>query len=57
MQIQKYDIRPATSQNYIWHPIANKHYSLNPLKPNDPYRGRTAPLTSKVSFYIFIQQI
>jgi hypothetical protein len=31
--------------------------NLNPLKPNDPYRGRTAPLTSKVSFYIFIQQI
>jgi len=29
----------------------------NPLTPNDPYRGRTAPLTSKVSFYIFIQQI
>ena len=21
--------------------------SANPLKPNDPYRGRTAPLTSK----------
>ena len=31
--------------------------SLNPLKPNDPYRGLTAPLTSKVAFYIFIQQI
>ena len=31
--------------------------SINPLKPNDPYSGRTAPLTSKVSFYIFIQQI
>jgi hypothetical protein len=30
---------------------------LNPLKPNDPYRGRNAPLTSKVAFYIFIQQI
>ena len=30
---------------------------LNPLTPNDPYRGRTAPLTSKVAFYIFIQQI
>jgi len=30
---------------------------LNPLTPNDPYRGRTAPLTSKVVFYIFIQQI
>ena len=21
--------------------------TVNPLKPNDPYRGRTAPLTSK----------
>ena len=30
---------------------------FNPLKPNDPYRGRTAPITSKVAFYIFIQQI
>jgi len=30
---------------------------LNPLTHNDPYRGRTAPLTSKVAFYIFIQQI
>ena len=30
---------------------------VNPLMPNDPYRGRTAPLTSKVAFYIFIQQI
>ena len=30
---------------------------FNTLTPNDPYRGRTAPLTSKVAFYIFIQQI
>ena len=30
---------------------------LNPLTPNDPYSGRTAPLTSKLAFYIFIQQI
>ena len=30
---------------------------FNPLTPNDPYRGRTAPLASKVEFYIFIQQI
>ena len=30
---------------------------FEPLKPNDPYRGRTAPLTAKVPFYIFIQQI
>jgi hypothetical protein len=28
-----------------------------PLTPNDTYRCRTAPLTSKVAFYIFIQQI
>jgi len=30
---------------------------INPLTPNDPYSGRTAPLTSKVAFCIFIQQI
>jgi hypothetical protein len=30
---------------------------INPLKPNDPFSGRTAPLTSKDAFYIFIQQI
>jgi hypothetical protein len=24
---------------------------FNPLTPNDPYRGSTAPLTSKVAFY------
>jgi len=33
--------------NRIWgvQPCAEAH--LNPLTPNDPYRGRTAPLTSK----------
>ena len=31
--------------------------NLNLLTPNDPYRGHTAPLTSKVAFHIFIQQI
>jgi len=30
---------------------------FNLLTPNINYSGRTAPLTSKVSFYIFIQQI
>ena len=30
---------------------------FNPLTPNDPYSCRTAPLTSKVAFYIFIHQI
>jgi len=29
----------------------------NPLTPSVKYSGRTAPLTSKVAFYIFIQQI
>ena len=27
------------------------------MTPNDTYRGRTAPLTCEVAFYIFIQQI
>jgi len=31
--------------------------NTNPLTPNVNYSGRTAPLTSKVAFYIFIQQI
>ena len=30
---------------------------INLLTPNANYSGRTAPLTSKVAFYIFIQQI
>jgi len=32
-------------------------FRLNLLTPNDPYSGRTAPLTSNFAFYIFIQQI
>jgi len=32
-------------------------FDINHLTPNVNYSGRTAPLTSKVSFYIFIQQI
>ena len=31
--------------------------SFNLLTPNVNYSGRTAPLTSKVAFYMFIQQI
>jgi len=30
---------------------------INLLTSNVKYSGRTAPLTSKVAFYIFIQQI
>ena len=33
------------------------HPQFIPLKHNDHYSVRTAPLTSKVAFYIFIQQI
>ena len=29
------------------HNITLKAYFFNPLTPNDPYSGRTAPLTSK----------
>jgi hypothetical protein len=39
----------------LWMPTKSEEF--NPLKPNDAYRRRTAPLTSKVAFYIFIQQI
>ena len=28
MHIQNNDITPATSQNYIWHPITKKLYTL-----------------------------
>jgi len=41
-------------------PARNKWFSplpFNLLTPNVNYSGRTAPLTSKVVFYIFIQQI
>ena len=35
---------------------SSKH--INRLTPNDPYMGRTAPLTCKrCIFFIFIQQI
>ena len=36
--------------------VKNKIY-INLLTPNVNYSGRTAPLTSEVAFYIFIQQI
>ena len=37
--------------------FSNIYTSINLLTPNVNYSGRTAPLTSKVPFYIFIQQI
>ena len=37
--------------------LEQSYFFLNPLTPKDHYSGRTAPLTSKFAFYIFIQQI
>jgi len=37
----------------IWDPKHPMHFNL--LTPNVNYSGHTAPLTSKVAFYIFIQ--
>jgi len=37
--------------------VASRWTIINLLMPNVNYSGRTAPLTSKVAFYIFIQQI
>ena len=50
---------PRPSHSRFYHPnhIGWGVQNINPLKPNDAYRRRTAPLTSKVAFYIFIQQI
>jgi len=42
-------IEPATFRNVARY--------LKLLTPNVNYSGRTAPLTSKVSFYIFIKKI
>jgi len=38
-------------------PLLYPERPVNLLTPNVNYTGRTAPLTSKVAFYIFIQQI
>ena len=37
--------------------IPNMYNEINLLTPNVNYSGRTAPLTSKIAFYIFIQHI
>ena len=42
---------------YIINSIFETWLLINLLTPNVNYSGRTAPLTSKVAFYIFIQQI
>ena len=37
--------------------FATRAHLINLLTPSVNYSGRTAPLTSKVAFYLFIQQI
>jgi len=63
------DLRPEVIPVIIWAIGTNRESvtqhlnnvqgerEINPLTPNDPYSGRTAPLTSTVAFYIFIQRI
>ena len=48
------DATHCTASSSVTH---TKAFRINPMKPNDYYSGRTAPLTSKVLFYIFIKQI
>jgi len=47
----KYISRRTTSSESV------SPMSFNLLAPNVNYSGRTAPLTSKVAFYTFIQQM
>jgi len=44
-------------KNVICGPSDRQYLIFNLLMPNANYNGRTAPLTSKVAFYTFIQQI
>ena len=48
---------PATDLNVGIAMCLDTYYDINLLTPNVNYSGRTATLTSKVAFYIFIQQI
>ena len=51
--VTDFNRRPIVSQDIL----AFIHKAVNPLTPNDHYSVRTAPLTFKVAFYIFIQQM
>ena len=48
--------RKVKKKKLLVHPVTSQSL-LNHLTPKDPYKDRTAQLTSKVAFYIFIQQI
>ena len=49
---------PAARHVDLVEPLTETDRLLNPLTPNDPYMGRTAPLTSKrCILYIFSTNI
>jgi len=54
---QRFEVAPCVIPSTVDGVFVTVPHDINPLTPNDPYRGRTAPLTFKVAFYIFIQQI
>ena len=45
---------PAADGKSVVMPTLVKGTAVKPLTPNDHYSGRTAPLTSEVTFYIYI---
>jgi len=47
----------ALHKAFFYRTLTIKFKVINLLTPNVNYSGCTAPLTSKVAFYIFIQQI
>ena len=52
-----YEISWAEEQKLQLAVFCHSNFMFNLLTPNVNYSGRTAPLISKVAFYIFIQQI
>ena len=57
-KIYKTNLSQDINKRLIFTHVTTLHLRvINPLTPNDPYNARTASLTSKVAFYIFIQQI
>ena len=55
-KLQTYNKINGAIGRYFWKTNEQRN-EIDPSTSNDPYRDRTALLTSKVAFYIFIQQI
>jgi hypothetical protein len=51
------EFQTNTCNEFVCFVLGPPRIVINLLTPNVNYSGRTAPLTSKVAFYIFIQQI